>query len=154
MGVVASAATARAPLARRVGLGSVVVLLALNIWTGSPLLALWVASRVQPESQLGMSGFVTVVLVFGATSLLLVRLLAVVGAAFEEATGQSRAVRRHVPWLRSMRAERRRYPGEPAGITTLERLLIGMVVLAVMALEIWFFFFAGSPVPSWAPTSA
>jgi hypothetical protein len=129
------------------------VLVSLNIWTGSPALALWVASRVQGERQLEMSGLLVVVLVFGAVSLALVRLLAVLGAAYEGATGHPRTVRRHVPWLRSMRGERPQYPGEKAPITSLERLLILTVVIAVAAFEVWFFLFASSPIPSWAPSS-
>jgi hypothetical protein len=137
-----------------VALGALIVLTGLNIWTGAPLLALWIAARVQGEAQLEMSGLLIVVLVFGAASLLLVRLLAILGVAYEGAAGRPRTVRRHVPWLRSMRGERPSYPGDSVTITMLERILIVMVVVAVLLFEAWFFFLASSPIPSWAPSSA
>jgi hypothetical protein len=35
----------------RVGLGSVTALLSVNIWTGGPLVALWVGSKAQGNSR-------------------------------------------------------------------------------------------------------
>jgi hypothetical protein len=45
-----------------------------------------------------------------------------------------------------MRGEREMYPGDRLTVTTLERVLVVVVVLAVAAFEIWFFFFSGSPI--------
>ena len=36
-------------------------------------------------------------------------------------------------------------PGAVATLTALEYLLVGMVILAVVAFEVWFFFYSGSP---------
>jgi hypothetical protein len=35
---------------KRFGLAALMAFLALNVWTGSPLLALWIGSRIQGES--------------------------------------------------------------------------------------------------------
>ena len=56
------------------------------------------------------------------------------------------AVRQHVPWLRSMRAERVEYERERETVTPVERLLVAMVAVAVVLFEVWFFFFF-SPSP-------
>jgi hypothetical protein len=47
-----------------------------------------------------------------------------------------------------MRGEREEFARERAGISGLERVVVVSVVAAALALEIWFFFFAGSPLPS------
>ena len=48
--------------AKRFGLAALMAFLALNIWTGSPLLALWIGSRVQGENtQPSMGAFAAVV---------------------------------------------------------------------------------------------
>jgi hypothetical protein len=118
----------------------------LNIWTGAPLLALWIGSRVQGDGPPTMGAIFVVVVCLLAGVLGLAYLLARLGAAHEAATGQQ-SVRRHVPWLRSMRGEREYYEGDPPVVlTALERTLVVVVVLAVATFEVWFFFFSSSPI--------
>jgi hypothetical protein len=46
---------------KRYGLAALTAFIALNIWTGSPLLALWIGSQVQgEESQPSMGAFMAV----------------------------------------------------------------------------------------------
>jgi len=47
-----------------------------------------------------------------------------------------------------MRGERKELARKREGISAVERLVVVSVVAAVLAFEIWFFFFAGSPLPS------
>jgi hypothetical protein len=117
----------------------------LNIWTGNPLLALWVGSRVagSPPTMAAIGVVAAMMLVVG---LALTRLLAVLGAAYEKVSGHSPTVRRHVPWLRSMRGERVEYEREREGLSGLEVVLVAMVILAFAAFEVWFFFFSTSPI--------
>ena len=121
-------------------------LAAVNVWTGAPLLALWVGSRVQGGGPPKMSAVFVVVVVLTVAVLVLMRVLAVLGERYDERTGATRSVRRHVPWLRSMRGERPHQHGEAIRISALDRVLVTVVVLAVIAFEIWFFFFSGSPI--------
>jgi hypothetical protein len=118
---------------------------AVNIWTGAPLLALWIGSRVQGDGPPTMGAIFAVVGCLLVGVLGLARLLAALGAAHEAATGHQ-SVRRHVPWLRSMRGERERYAGDPIRLSALDRTLVVVVVVAVIAFEIWFFFFSSSPI--------
>ena len=121
-------------------------LAALNIWTGAPLLAVWVGSRVVTTSQPTMGAIFLVVVVLFACCLGLIYVLNNASVAYDDLTGRKQQVRRHVPWLRSMRAERVEHESEKVGMTPLERLLVAMVVVAVTLFEIWFFFFSPSPI--------
>ena len=132
--------------AKLVGLRAAMLLVAINIWTGSPLLALWIGSRVQGTGPPKMSAVFVVAVAIAVFSVLLGQLLALLGGVYDGMTGQVATVHQHVPWLRSMRGERAVYPGEHAQITALERVMVIVVVVAVVAFEIWFFFFSTSPI--------
>ena len=120
-------------------------LLSVNIWTGAPLTALWVGSRVQGEGGPSMLAFA----VAGATMLALcvamVAALSTIGARYDDLVGRKR-LRAQAPWLRSMRGERPHQPRPGETVSALDRLLIICVVLCTLAFEIWFFFFSGSPI--------
>jgi hypothetical protein len=49
-------------------------------------------------------------------------------------------------WNRSFRDEPLR--GADQGTDPIERIFVVVAVLGVVAFEIWFFFFAGSPLPN------
>jgi hypothetical protein len=138
-------ASGRHPL-KRVALATATVLLSVNIWTGAPLLAVWVGSRAVPQSGLSMGAVFLVVVVLAASVIVLVVLLARLSAAYDELTGREQGPRRVAPWLRSMRAERAHLAEGRAGIGVVERILAASVVAAVLVLEVWFFFFAGSSI--------
>ena len=131
---------------KRVGLAALIGVIALNVWTGSPLLALWIGSRVQGDGPPEMEAVFATILVFAALSLVLAWLLARAGAAYDREVGHVPTVRAHAPWLRSLRGEREQYPDSPARLSANERILAGMVIAAVLAFEIWFFFFSGSSI--------
>jgi hypothetical protein len=133
--------------AKRFGLAALMAILALNVWTGSPLLALWIGSRIQgEESQPSMGAFVAVVGCLILFSFLLYQALKRVSHAYQSATGTLPTVRSHAPWLRSMRGERPDYPGSTARIDGAERIVVITVVVAAVAFEVWFFFFSGSSI--------
>lgn len=132
---------------KRAGLAAAMAVVGLNVWTGSPLLALWVGSRVQGDGPPKMSAVAVVVIVLGACSFLLYQLMKRIGHAYNAAAGHVPSVRTHAPWLRSMRGERESYGDGRAQVTATERIVVLTVIVAVVAFEIWFFFFAGSPLP-------
>jgi hypothetical protein len=131
---------------RRAVLLSMMAVVGLNIWTGNPLLALWVGSRVVGSGPPTMGAIAVVALMIGVVGLALTRLLAAIGAAYDRATGHEPTVRRHVPWLRSMRGERVEYERERVGLSALEILLVAMVLAAFVGFEVWFFFYSPSPI--------
>jgi hypothetical protein len=119
---------------------------AINLWTGAPLLALWIGSRVTRSSRPTMGVVFLIAAVLFACSLGLIAVLNRASAAHDRLTGRRQAVRRHVSWLRSMRAERVDWERSRASLTALDRLLVVVVVLAVLAFEAWFFFASPSPI--------
>lgn len=124
------------------------------MWTGGPLLALWVGSRVQGGGPPTMGAVFVVVVVLAAVCIALALVFARLNRAYVEMTGQAPTVRQHTPWLRSMRGERPQYEGVRPALTTPERILVAMVVVAFVLFEIWFFFFSSSPIDNRTGRSA
>jgi hypothetical protein len=119
---------------------------AVNIWTGSPLLALWVGSRIQGDSGVSMGAVFGVVAIMGTTSFLLVKLLGALGARHDRLLGREPAKRRQQPWMRSLSGERLSDQRARAPVSALDVVLVGTVLIAAVAFEIWFFFFSGSSI--------
>jgi len=117
----------------------------LNIWTGAPLLGLWVGSLVAPDSGISMLAVFVVIVVIGVAVFVLMQLLGRLQAAYAEASGRP-AARRQTTWLRPMSGERTHGKGAVAPpLTAADYVVVGVVVLAIAAFEVWFFFLAGSP---------
>jgi hypothetical protein len=132
---------------KRVGLVALMGVVALNIWTGAPLFGLWVGSRVAPESGISMLAVAVIAITMSAVAFALVQLLAVLQAAHDRLTGQKRGARRQTAWLRSMSGDRPHGQGGTAPpLNAGDYVLVSAVVLAVLAFEVWFFFFAGSSI--------
>ena len=132
---------------QRIGLLIAMALLTVNIYTGGPLLAVWVGSKVQGSGPPSMGALFSVAATLAAISLILIWLMSRVGSRYDALTGKGRAVRRTVPWLRSMRGERvtdARDRGEHT--SAVDTVLVACVVLGILAFEVWFFFFAGSSI--------
>src|SRR4051794_17950482 len=130
----------------RVGLVGAMVVVTVNIWTGGPLLALWIGSRAQPDSGPSMFAIAVAAVSLGVISYVLVRLLARIDAVYARVAGRPSSVGRHVPWLRSMRGERPHETKHARELSPLEVILISMVVLVFVLFEIWFFFYSPSPI--------
>ena len=132
---------------KRIGLSSLMALSAVNIWTGAPLLALWVGSRVVTSaSRVTMTAVFVIAVVLFATCLGLIYVLSWASGEYDRVSGKPQSVKRHVPWLRSMRAERVEHERDRQGLTLLERMMVIMVVVAFLAFEAWFFIASPSPI--------
>jgi hypothetical protein len=131
----------------RVGIVVAMTLTTINIWTGAPLLAVWVGSRVQGDAATTkMSTIVVIAAVLFTVSIVLIRVLAAMDEAYGRVAGRKSRVRRHTPWLRSMRGERPHEHSADDRLSPLEILLVVSVVVCVVVFEIWFFFFSSSPI--------
>jgi hypothetical protein len=119
---------------------------AVNIWTGSPLLALWVGSRLQGTSGLSMGAVFAVIVVMVLASLGLIKLLGVLGERHDRLLGVPPGPRRQQPWLRSLSGERTKDQRRRQRLSALDVVLVGTVLIAALAFEVWFFFFAGSSI--------
>jgi hypothetical protein len=131
----------------RVALVAGMAVASVSLWTAAPLLGLWVGSRVAPSSGISMLALAAVAATIGLVCWLLLRALSWMGVTYDRLAGRSATVRRHTPWLRSMRGEREHgQPGVEAHLTPLEYVLVGVVLLAWLAFELWFFFLSSSPI--------
>jgi hypothetical protein len=136
----------RAPT--RILLAVLSIVVAVNLWTGGPLFALWVGSRVQEsEGQLTMGAVGATIGVLIAVTFVLYKLLAVLQARYNAAIGQRDGPRRQTAWLKPMSGERRALAVRRP-LTAVERITVVSVVAAVLVFEVWFFFFAHYALPS------
>jgi hypothetical protein len=136
---------------KRLAIASAAALVGVNIWTGAPLLALWVGSRLEgwiPSRDTGngvtMRAVFAVVITLAALELVLTFALTHLSAAYDELTGRPHEARRTSPWLRSMRGEREEFARHRHGISAVERIVVLSVVGATLVFEYWFFFLARS----------
>jgi hypothetical protein len=130
--------------AKRLGLLALMALAALNLFTGAPLVAIWVGSQVQGDAGgLTMTAVLTVIVVLSVLCWLLVAALGRLGVAHDALVGRA-ADRRRSPWMRPFNEGGGR--GDAASLRALDKVLVAVVVVAGLAFEIWFLFFAGSSI--------
>src|SRR6185312_9687079 len=121
--------------------------LAINLWTGAPLVALWVGSQVVGSSVLSMGAVMVVVVVLAVLVFSMAMALAWLNSEYDRLSGREPGERR-LPWLRGMSGDEGiEQPGYGAGITPLERVVMISVYLAVICFLLWFFLLAGAPTP-------
>lgn len=134
---------------KKLALLTATALLSVNLWTGFPLFAVWVGSKVQGNfGSPSMTAILVVVAVFAALVFLAASALAWLGAEYDELTGRKPPPRQVYPWLQSMRAERQTEVRRERGVSGAERIVVIAVVGCVLVFEVWFFFFAGSSLPN------
>lgn len=136
----------RGSLVARVLLAAGMLLCAVNLWSGGPLLAVWVGSKAQGGLGPSMGALALVALVLVVVETLLVQALGRLTAAYDRVTGVTRP-RRQATWLKAMSGERAKYSAA-ARLTMPERILVVAVALGVIVFEFWFFFLAGSSLPN------
>jgi hypothetical protein len=117
---------------------------ALSLWTAIPLSWIYIGSKVS-TSQFPSEGPYMVVAIGIVVSIVLVAwLISRLNQLYMHITGTNRLTPMRPSWLKSMRDS-----SQDVGSTTIvEAVLIGSVLLAGVALTLWFFFLAGSPLPS------
>jgi hypothetical protein len=129
----------------RIGLAALTALLSVFLWTGAPLLSIWIGGQVQGGTGLTMKAVGVVIGVLAITVTLIVLALVRVEAAYKFFSGAPVDKRRTSPWMRSLRGERPEL-AEKRPLTGFEKVLIAAVVAGGIAFEAWFFFLAGSPI--------
>ena len=136
----------RRNLAWRMLLATATTLVSVNLWTGGPVLALWVGSRIQAAvGSLSMAAVGATVGVLIVESLLLYQLMAWLSVRYDEAIGRQ-VKRRQSAWLKPMSGERRTLQVSRP-LTAVERIVVLSVVVAVQAFLVWFFFFSHYSLP-------
>ncbi|HEY6637326.1 MAG TPA: hypothetical protein VIZ61_06545 [Solirubrobacterales bacterium] len=121
-------------------------LAAVNVWTGAPLLAVWVGSHAQGGEVLSLRGVLTVLVVLGVLAFLLAWALAWLNAKYDQLSGRPPTLTRTSPWYRRMRGELDEHLRTRYSLSPPERVVAACVIAGVLAFEVWFFVFAGSPL--------
>jgi hypothetical protein len=129
------------------GTGSLTgVVVALAVAIGIPLAWVWIASQLA-----GTKRELTPPLAILITTGILVSywLVLLVGSRLRRhwvGESEERTRQRRMSWNRSFRDEPLRAADRESD--PIERIFVVVAVIAVIAFEIWFFFFAGSPLPN------
>jgi lysylphosphatidylglycerol synthetase-like protein (DUF2156 family) len=119
---------------------------AILVGAGVPVLWVWIGSRTQSSrGSQAVEASTAVIIVLGL-------LITYTAALIVASMLQARSERSHPhrpsrhPWLRSMRdAPYRPGAGE---LSPVEAVLVGTAIIASIAMLIWFFAFAGDPLPT------
>lgn len=120
------------------------LLAAFSLWTAIPLSWVYIASKVS-HTQFPSSGPYAVVIVGILASVLFIAwLIGRLNNLYIRLTGTNRLGPMRPTWMRSMR------DAAPVrgSVTVVEAVLMSSVMLAALALTIWFFVLAGSPIPN------
>lgn len=116
----------------------------LLLWIGSPIGWLWLASQMQRDSQAtGLGPYLVVLAGIAVTAVALAKLLSRLSRAYGRVAGDEE-VRVVMPWHRGLRGENE----GRAPRTVLDVVMVVSVGIGAVAMTIWFFFLAGSPLPS------
>ncbi len=120
------------------------LLAAFSLWTAVPLSWLYIGSKVS-ETQFPSGGPYAVVAVGIIASILFIAwLIGRLNDLYVRITGTNRLAPIRPAWLKSMRDT-----GSVQGnVTVVEAVLMASVMLAALALTVWFFLLAGSPLPN------
>lgn len=119
------------------------LLAAFSLWTAIPLSWVYIGSKLS-ETQFPSGGPYAVVAVGIITSILVVAwLIGRLNDLYIRITGTNRLGPIRPGWLKSMRDT----APVQSSVTVVEAVLMASVMLAALALTLWFFFLAGSPLP-------
>ena len=128
--------------AKRLLLLALMALASVNLFTGAPLLAIWLGAQVQGDAGgLSMTAVLAVVVAMALLCSALVWSLNRIGAAHDALIGRT-AARRQTTWMKPFNSGPAH--AQSGALSALDKVLIGAVVLAGLGFEAWFFFFAGS----------
>jgi hypothetical protein len=117
---------------------------AFSLWTAIPLSWVYIASKLS-HTQFPSGGPYIVVAVGIISSVLIVAwLIGRLNILYVRITGTNRLTPIRPTWLKSMRDT----GGLQSSVTVVEAVLMGSVMLAGLALTLWFFLAAGSPIPN------
>jgi hypothetical protein len=138
-------ATRRGPLAllERIALAAASMLVSINVCTGFPLLALWIGSRAASGNIFSWIGIISAIVSLAGLAALGVVTLTRLSARYDKVTGRPPATRQPRPWEVSMSAPRAAPDRTRRDTNPVEVIVVLTVVVAFVALEIWFLFFAG-----------
>ena len=125
---------------------SLIVLMVLGsliLWLAVPVAWLWLASHIDGSLDASLKAYGVIAVGVPSTMLILFALLRRLDDAHRRLTGSVPDKRLAPAWRRSLSDERDLH----APTSALDIILAGTAITALIALVLWFFLFAGSPLP-------
>jgi hypothetical protein len=116
------------------------------IGAGVPLLWIWIGSMIQASRGAQQVEGATAAILFVGILGTYVVILMIAGAIQARGAAEEERAPARYPWNRSMRDEPYR-PGT-GKLSPVEAVFVGTAVVASIGMLIWFFAFAGSPLPA------
>lgn len=126
----------------RLGLIVLMALGSLSLWIGTPTGWLWIGSQLTDSQQGSMLPYGVVCIGMLASALGIGRGLVALDQLYDRLTGVA-VVRIALPWHRSLRDNRERH----LRLSVLATVMVVSVLVALIAFETWFLFFAGPSIP-------
>jgi hypothetical protein len=123
---------------KRATIAAVTALATVNVWTGCPLVALWVGSRAVGQGELSMAAVVVVLVVLALLEGAMMLLLAWLTSVYDELIGLRRR-EAELTWIRRLCA-----PPQALGaqrrleLTSVEGVVVINVYVAVVTLVVWY----------------
>jgi hypothetical protein len=115
---------------------------ALSLWTAVPLSWIYIASKVSHTQFPSEGPYFVVAAGFVISVLVIAWLIGRLNRLYIQITGTNRLAPMRPTWLKSLRDT----SPEKGTTTVVEAVLMGSVLLALVAMTIWFFLLAGSPI--------
>jgi len=124
---------------------AVMVIGAFSMWTVIPFGWIWIGSKVSPSQEPSGGPYMVVFAGIVISICTMAWILSRLNRLYVRITGSTRLPKRYLPaWRKSLSDER----GSPYGMSVLEAVILASVLLAGLAMLVWFFIAAGSPLPS------
>jgi hypothetical protein len=131
---------------RKLAAIALIVLMAIGsvmLWLGIPFAWIYGASQVADSTQPTMGPYVMVIVGIPISMVIVGKILSRLNRLYGEITQTAPRVPVRLPWLRSSTGERDiHYP-----FSVLDLVMVASVAIVLCLLAVWFFVFAGSPLP-------
>jgi multisubunit Na+/H+ antiporter MnhC subunit len=124
---------------------AIAIVLALGVGLGVPLLWVWIGSKLQGTGSDSVNGS-TAAVIFVGIVLTYIAILFIVGIVQGRGATDEDSSPPRYPWNRSMRDEPYR-PGEKK-LSPIESAFVFTTIVVSAGFMLWFFVFAGSPLPN------
>jgi hypothetical protein len=120
------------------------LLAAFSLWTLIPLGWVYIASKLAKSQFPSIGPYMIVIVGIIVTVLIDAWIIGRLNDLYVRVTGSNRLVQSRPGWLKSMRDAA---PVQSA-VTVVEAVMMSSVMLAALALMVWFLLLAGSPLPN------
>jgi hypothetical protein len=132
---------AQASYVTRAGLIALMLVGALALWVGDPVLWMWITSRLQSGTQAKMGPYALMLVGIVLTAVVIGKALSRLNRYYGEVTGTAPTVKIVLPWRRSMRDVRHGGGDDDDGrvpVSLLDVVMVVAVVIGLIALAAWF----------------